>query len=180
MEIESSTAAGAVRRNKAAESSGEVLQLVSFRLGEEEFGIEILKVQEIIRMRDITRLPNAPGFIEGVINLRGRVIPVIGLRKRLGMEALARGKETRIVIVEIAGGVFGFEVDAVSEVLRISSETVEAPPRLKQGGNEYVSGIGKLENRLLLLLDMQRLMSDSEQLLLREVAAEHAPAEMVN
>jgi purine-binding chemotaxis protein CheW len=137
-------------------------------------------VQEIIRMRDITRLPNAPSFIEGVINLRGRVIPVIGLRKRLGMESLAHGKETRIVIVEVADGIFGFEVDAVSEVLRISSETVEPPPRLKQGNNEDVSGIGKLESRLLLLLNMERLMSDSEQRLLREVAAEHTPTEMVN
>ena len=180
MEIESLVAAGAMRHSKGVESSKELCQLVSFRLGGEEFGIEILKVQEIIRMRDITRLPNAPDFIEGVINLRGRVIPVVGLRKRLGMESLARGKETRIVIVEVAGGIFGFEVDAVSEVLRISSETIEPPPRLKQGGNEYVSGIGKLENRLLLLLDMERLMSDSEQLMLREVATERASAEMVN
>ncbi len=179
MEIESSVATTTTSANKGAESSAELLQLVSFRLGEEEYGIKILRVQEIIRMREITRLPNTPDFVEGVINLRGRIIPVVGLRKRLGMEAITRDKATRIVIIEVGDSVFGFEVDAVSEVLRISLDTIEPPPRLKQG-NGYVSGIGKLENRLFLLLDMEHLMSDSERLLLRKVAAEEGSSEMVN
>lgn len=142
--------------------AGELLQLVSFRVGSEEFGLDILRVQEIIRLQQLTRVPNSPDFVDGVINLRGKVIPVIGLRKRLGLEAQASDKETRIVVVEINGTVLGFIVDSVSEVLRIPAETVEPPPRLGKVEREYVSGVGKLDNRLLILLDIDRLMSQSE------------------
>jgi purine-binding chemotaxis protein CheW len=142
--------------------AGELLQLVSFRVGSEEFGLDILRVQEIIRLQQLTRVPNSPDFVDGVINLRGKVIPVIGLRKRLGLEAQASDKETRIVVVEINGTVLGFIVDSVSEVLRIPVETVEPPPRLGKVEREYVSGVGKLDNRLLILLDIDRLMSQSE------------------
>ncbi len=144
------------------QSSAELLQLVSFYLGGEEFAMEILKVQEIIRMVDLTRVPNAPRFVEGVINLRGKVIPVIGLRHRFGLEPKEHDKQTRIVVVEIHGTVVGFVVDSVSEVLRIPTDTVEPPPRLAKTEREYVSGVGKLANRLLLLLDVDRLLSDSE------------------
>lgn len=156
---------GAVVTRTAGQHSqgGDLLQLVSFRLGGEEFGLEILKVQEIIRMPDMTRVPNAPEFVEGVINLRGKVIPVIGLRKRFGLEARDHGKDTRVVVVEVLGSIVGFEVDSVSEVLRIPADTVEPPPRLAKMRNEYVSGVGKLENRLLLLLDVDRLITESEQ-----------------
>jgi len=140
----------------------DLLQLVSFYLGGEEFAIEILAVQEIIRMVDLTRVPNSPAFVEGVINLRGQVIPVIGLRRRFGMEPREHDKQTRIVVVEIRGAVVGFVVDAVSEVLRIPADTVEPPPRLAKSDSEYVSGVGKLPNRLLLLLDVSRLLTDAE------------------
>jgi purine-binding chemotaxis protein CheW len=146
----------------SAAGAAELLQLVSFYLGGEEFALEILKVQEIIRMVDLTRVPNAPRFVEGVINLRGKVIPVIGLRHRFGLEPKGHDKQTRIVVVEIHGTVVGFVVDAVSEVLRIPTDTVEPPPRLAKTDREYVSGVGKLANRLLLLLDVDRLLSDSE------------------
>jgi len=151
-----------VAQESGAQSDGALLQLVSFRLGKEDYGIEILKVQEIIRMQHLTRVPNAPVSIEGVINLRGKVIPVVGLRKRFGLEPRSHDKETRIIVVEIKGDVFGFEVDAVSEVLRIPAGTVEPPPRASRRNNEYVSGVGKLNSRLLLLLDVERLMSESE------------------
>jgi len=159
-------------------TTGELLQLVSFRLGKEDYGIEILKVQEIIRMQNLTRVPNAPPFIEGVINLRGKVIPVIGLRKRFGFETHPHDKETRIVVVEISNDVFGFEVDSVSEVLRIPADTVEPPPRISKHHNEFVSGVGKLKSRLLLLLDVERLMSETELAALHTVADEqHAAPE---
>jgi purine-binding chemotaxis protein CheW len=147
-------------RNAAAQA--ELLQLVSFYLEGEEFALEILKVQEIIRMVDLTRVPNAPEFVEGVINLRGKVIPVIGLRRRFGMGPKEHDKQTRIVVVETRGTVIGFVVDSVSEVLRIPADTVEAPPRLAKSEREYVTGVGKLANRLLLLLDVDRLLSDAE------------------
>ncbi len=148
-------------------TQAELLQLVSFHLGGEEYALEILKVQEIIRMVDLTRVPNSPDFVEGVINLRGKVIPVIGLRRRFNLEARQRDAHSRIIVVEVNGSVVGFEVDAVNEVLRIPADTVEPPPRLAKAEREYVSGVGKLNNRLLLLLDVDRLMTDSEQAALK-------------
>ncbi len=144
--------------------SGGLLQLVSFHIGGEEFGLDILRVQEIIRIQELTRVPNSPNFVDGVINLRGKVIPVIALRKRFGLEELAHDKQTRIVVVEVRGTVLGFIVDSVSEVLRIPTDTVEPPPRLGKVEREYVSGVGKLDNRLLILLDVDRLMSDAEEI----------------
>ncbi len=140
--------------------SESLLQVVSFRLGSEEYGLEILRVQEIIRMVGLTRVPNSRKFIEGVINLRGKVIPILGLRKRFGLEARESDRGTRIIVVEVAGEVIGFEVDSVSEVLRIPVETIEPPPRLSRHNNEYVSGVGKLQDRLLLLLDINRVLAE--------------------
>jgi purine-binding chemotaxis protein CheW len=142
----------------------ELLQLVSFHIGGEEFGLDILRVQEIIRVQQLTRVPNSPDFVDGVINLRGKVIPVVALRKRFGLEELAHDKQTRIVVIEVRGTVLGFIVDSVSEVLRIPADTVEPPPRLGKVEREYVSGVGKLDNRLLILLDVDRLMSNSEEI----------------
>ncbi len=150
--------------------SEDLLQLVSFHLGGEEFGLNILRVQEIIRMQDLTRVPNSPEFVEGVINLRGRVIPVIGLRKRFRLDSREYDNQTRIVVTEVNGSVLGFVVDSVSEVLRIPTDTVEPPPRLGKVDREFISGVGKLENRLLILLDVDRLMSDSEQVAAAELA----------
>ena len=139
----------------------ELLQLVGFHVGGAEFGIDILRVQEIIRAQQLTRVPNSPEFMEGVMNLRGKIIPVIALRKRFGLEEAPPDKQNRIVVVEIQGTVLGFIVDAVSEVLRIPADTVEPPPRLGLVEREYVSGVGKLGDRLLILLDADRLMSGS-------------------
>jgi purine-binding chemotaxis protein CheW len=144
------------------QAAGDVLQLVSFRLDAEEYGLETLKVQEIIRLPDITRVPNSPQCVKGVTNLRGKVIPVIGLRQRFGLAPRDQDKETRVIVVEVNGDIIGFEVDSVSEVLRIPMSTVEPPPRLSKRNNEYISGVGKIENRLLLLLNVNRLMSETE------------------
>jgi purine-binding chemotaxis protein CheW len=158
-------------KGKGQAGNAELLQLVSFHLGGEEYALEILRVQEIIRMMDLTRVPNSPDFVEGVINLRGKVIPVIGLRKRFAMESRPYDKQTRIVVVEVAGTVVGFVVDAVNEVLRIPADTVEPPPRLTKVDREMVAGVGKLESRLLLLLDVEKLLSQSEQAAMNGVAA---------
>ena len=143
-------------------SPGHLLQLVSFHVGAEEFGLNILRVQEIIRLPQVTRVPNSPHFVKGVINLRGKVIPVIGMRKRLGLEEQPEDKQTRIMVVETQGAVLGFIVDSVSEVLRITSELVDPPPRLGKAEREYVSGVGKLDNRLVILLDVDRLVAGLE------------------
>lgn len=143
-------------------SQGTLIQLVSFQVGGEEFGLDILRVQEIIRIQQLTRVPNSPEVVDGVINLRGKVIPVIALRKRFGLEMQPYDKQTRIVVVEVRGTVLGFIVDSVSEVLRLPAETIEAPPRLGRVEREFVSGVGKLESRLLILLDVDRLLQESE------------------
>lgn len=152
------------------ERENDLLQLVTFHIGDEEFGVEILKVQEIIRMMGITRVPKAPDFVEGVINLRGKVIPIIDLRKRFGMSAQEHDKHTRIIVIEINKVIVGFVVDSVSEVLRIPSSTVEPPPAIISGiESEYISGVGKLADRLLILLDLDRLLSKGEQSMLSKI-----------
>ena len=150
----------------------DLLQLVSFQLGEEEFGVDILKVQEINRMLEITKVPNSPIFVDGVINLRGKVIPILNLRQRFALEKKEIDKKTRIVVVEIDGKVVGVVVDAVSEVLRLPADTVEPPPPMVAGiESEYIKGVGKLENRLLILLDLNKLLTTEERELLNQTRA---------
>ena len=142
----------------------ELMQLVTFSIDDEEFGVDILKVQEIIRTMEITKVPRAPEFVEGVINLRGKVIPIIDLRRRFGLVSRDHDKHTRIIVIDISNMIVGFVVDSVSEVLRIPSSTVEPPPPVVAGlESEYISGVGKLEDRLLILLDLDRLLSGDEQ-----------------
>jgi purine-binding chemotaxis protein CheW len=151
--------------------SDELLQLVSFKIGDEEFGVDILKVQEINRMVEVTRVPNAPEYVDGVINLRGKVIPIVDLRRRLGMPRKEHGKDTRIVVVELNGKITGFVVDAVSEVLRIPRSVTEPPPPIVAGIEaEYITAVGKLEDRLLILLDLERIFSAQETQQLKAVA----------
>ena len=145
--------------NGTAAHVDDVLQLVSFRLEDEEYGIEILRVQEIIRRQELTRVPNAPQYVEGVINLRGKVIPVIALRKRFGLPGRDQDKHTRIVVSEVGGTVVGFEVDAVSEVLRIRRVTIEPPPWVSRVDRDFIGGVGKLEGRLLILLNLESFLA---------------------
>lgn len=159
-------------KDKKQESS-ELLQLVSFKIGNEEFGVDILKVQEINRMMQITKVPNAPEFVDGVINLRGRIIPIIDLRIRLGMVKREHDKSTRIVVVELDGKTVGFIVDEVSEVLRIPMSITEPPPPMVAGINaDYITAVGKLEDRLLILLDMEKVLSEKEKAELEKTAKE--------
>lgn len=141
----------------------ELLQLVTFSIGEDEFGVNILKVQEIIRTMEITKVPRAPDFVDGVINLRGKVIPIIDLRNRFGLNAKPEDKDTRIIVTEINSVIVGFVVDAVSEVLRIPAGTVEPPPPVVAGvDSDYISAVGKINDRLMIMLDLDRLLSTED------------------
>jgi purine-binding chemotaxis protein CheW len=144
--------------------SEELLQLVSFNIGQEEFGLGIQSIQEINRMVEITRVPNSPEFVSGVINLRGKVIPIVNLRKRFGFPPKENDRTTRIIVVELGGMVVGFVVDSVSEVLRIPKNITEPPPSIVAGiGSEYITAVAKLDNRLLILLDLERVLKDKEK-----------------
>lgn len=134
------------------------LQLVSFVVGKEEYAIDILTVQEIIRTMQITQVPDSPPDVEGVVNLRGQITPVVDLRQRFGLEKLDRGQDSRIVVVEVRGQILGFIVDRVKEVLRVDRSIVEPAPTLTTtAGSDYVRGVGKLQDRLLILLDVEKL-----------------------
>lgn len=146
-------------------------QLVVFDLGSESYGVDINAVREIIRMQEITRVPGTADFVEGVINLRGRVIPIVDLRKQFGMPETPPNDENRIVVVDIQEQDLGVIVDAVTEVLRISADTVEPPSSLiTTADSEYLIGIAKLESKLVILLDLDRVLSETEKSTLLEVA----------
>ncbi len=144
--------------------SGEVIQVVSFRLATEEYGVDIAQVQEIIRMVEITHVPRAPRFMEGVINLRGQLIPIIDLRTRFGMKRLDATKSTRIVVTEIGSKRVGIVVDSVSEVLNIPIENVEDAPEMIAGvGTEYIQGVGKVGDRLIIMLDLTMVITGEDK-----------------
>lgn len=145
--------------------SAEIHHMVGFTVGNEEFCVDILKVQEIIRMMGITKIPNAPDYAEGVINLRGRVIPVIDFRKRFNLPESAQEKEEsrRIVVVDIAGNTIGLIVDEVSHVIKLDSDSVSPTPEtVKSSGGECFSGIGRMGEKLIILLDVEGMFNDGE------------------
>lgn len=149
-------------------------QLVVFNLDREVYGVDIALVHEIIRIQEVTRIPRTPAFIEGVINLRGRVIPVIDLRSRFGLSRKAHDGETRIIVVEVAGHTVGMVVDGVSEVLRLPAEAVSPPAEILTSADvSYLRGVGKVDGRLVVLLDLQAVLSQAEQ---RELAGLAVPA----
>ena len=146
------------------EGEQQLIQLVTFSIGEEEFGVDILQVQEIIRTMEITNVPRAPEFVEGVINLRGKVIPIVDMRSRFGLESKKHDKYTRIIVIENDMIIVGFVVDSVSEVLRLPATQVQPPPPVVAGmDSDYIDGVGKLEDRLLILLDLDSLLDNEEK-----------------
>ncbi|MFP4528673.1 MAG: chemotaxis protein CheW [Candidatus Kapaibacterium sp.] len=151
------------KSEKDAARYDEELQLVSFHIGDEEFAVDILNIQGINRMVEVTKVPNAPDYVEGIINLRGSVIPIIDLRRRLGMAARNHDKDTRFIVVEIHNKVLGFIVDSVNEVLRISRDITEPPPPMVAGvDSEYITAVGKLEDRLLILLNIDKVLTKEQ------------------
>lgn len=158
----------AARETSRTENTG-TMQLVSFNLANEVFGIEITKVREIILIGTITRVPQTPDYVKGLINLRSTVIPVIDLRIRFGLPVGELTEESRIMVVNLGAKTVGIVVDSVSEVLRVSkSQIAPAPPMVTGKGREYLNGLVKLENQLLMLLDIEKILNQEE---MRELAA---------
>ena len=151
--------------DNAGTGHGELTQLVSFMLSEEEYGVEVLRVREIIRMPGITRMPNTPPYVEGIINLRGKVIPIISMRKRFGLPEVEYTSHTRIMVMDVAGGLTGFVVDGVSEVIRIRSGEIQPPPTMVSGNvdQEFIMGVFNHAERLLIIMDVDRMFSQEEQ-----------------
>ncbi len=144
--------------------SGAVKQLVSFIVDDLLLGLEILNIQEIIRFTDITTIPNAPSFVEGVVNLRGKVIPVVDLRKKFNMPVKEHDNSTRIIISEITDTTVGFIVDSVNEVMYIKDESMEKAPKIALSiDSEFIMNIVKLKDKLLIMLDVKKILSKSEQ-----------------
>ncbi len=145
-------------------SSSEV-QLVVFKLGREEYSVSILQVQEIKRITDITRVPHTPDYIKGVINLRGSVLPVIDLKKRLNLPQQMSTEDTRIIIVKVGELSVGMIVDAVSEVMTINQENIDSPEVVAGSvAASYLSGVGKLDNRLLILLNLEEIIGVGQEI----------------
>ena len=158
----------AVEGTIATTAIAEDLQLVVFRLANEEYGLSITKVQEINRLTPITKLPQTPVFMEGIINLRGRIIPVIDLRKRFGLAVEEYTEDTRIIVVEFNGQTVGIIVDGVTEVVRLAASSIEPPPNNSVLDARYIQGVGKMNNRLLILLDADQIFTSQEELDLRQ------------
>jgi purine-binding chemotaxis protein CheW len=147
------------------------LQVVGFRIGEDTFGVRIGSVREIVRVPEITSVPNAQETIEGVINLRGKIIPVVDLRKRFGQIEIVADKKNRILVVELDSKLVGLIVNSASEVLKIPPSEIESPGSVfADGESSYVTGVGKLKGRLIILLDISKLLHRPEFKKLEEAA----------
>ena len=147
-------------------TNDELIQLVSFMLADEEYGVEVLKVREIIRMPTITKMPNVPQHVEGIINLRGKVIPIISMRRRFNQMESENSSHTRIIIMDVCGSLTGFTVDSVSEVIRIHSSEIQPPPSMVLSGGvgqEFITGVINHAERLLVIMDIDRMFSDDER-----------------
>lgn len=156
------------REDKAAADG--LTQLISFMVGKEEYGLEILTVKEVIRIREITRIPKAPVFVKGIINLRGDVIPIIDLREKFGLEIQEYTTMTRVIIVEVDGKSIGMVVDSVSQVIRIEKDQVEPPPPLIGGiSAEYLRGVGKIGEKLIIMLNIDKILTVDEKIDLKKM-----------
>ena len=147
------------------------LHIVGFRIGNETYGVRIGSVREIVRVPEITSVPSAPDLIEGVINLRGKIIPVMDLRKRFGQTEIVSDKKNRILVVELENKLIGLIVNAASEVLKIPPSEIDSPGSVfAEGESSYVTGVGKLKGRLIILLDIAKLLQRPEYKRLEEAA----------
>ena len=153
------------------------LQIVGFRVGRETFGVPISLVHEIVRLPDITAVPEAPDYVEGVINLRGKIISVIDLRKRFGERQITPNKKNRILVVEVDGKMVGLIVDAASEVLKVPATEIDLPPNVfEEGELNYVTGVGKLRGRLIIMIDLTKVLQKGELRRLGEFSESQAAA----
>src|ERR1043166_7198583 len=152
------------------------LHIVGFRIGRETFGVPLSLVHEIVRVPDITAVPDAPDCVEGVINLRGKIVSIVDLRKRFGEREIKPNKKNRILVAEVENKMVGLVVDAASEVLKLPQSDIEAPPNVfEEGELNYVTGVGKLSGRLIILIDLTKILQRGELKRLGEMS-EHQPA----
>ncbi len=158
-----------------AEATEHETQVVTFQLANEEYAIDILQVQEIVMIIPITRMPKAPHFIEGIVNLRGQMIPIIDMRKRFSLGEAVHDADTRIIIVDI-GEIVGMVVDGVRDVIRLPDSAISPPPPMIQGiSAEYLKGIGQFDERLLIMLDLEKVLTAEEQEILRKLGPDECP-----
>ncbi len=154
------------------------LHIVGFQVGRETYGVPITSLHEIVRVPEITAVPDAPDYLEGVINLRGKIVSVMDLRKRFGDKQAKLKRQNRILVVEHSGKLAGLIVDSASEVLKIAGEDVEAPPAaFQEGGLNCVTGLGKVKDRLIVLLDMTKLLAPASLLQEKPAADKKAKGE---
>ena len=153
------------------------LHIVGFRIGRETFGVPIALVHEIVRVPDITAVPDSPDYVEGVINLRGKIVSVVDLRKRFGEKQISPNKKNRILVAEVEGKMVGLIVDAASEVIKIPDNEVDLPPSVfDENELNYVTGVGKMHGRLIILIDLNKILQKGELRRLGEIAAQTAAA----
>jgi purine-binding chemotaxis protein CheW len=158
-----------------SKNASEVRQLISFIVGAEEYGLELLRVKEVIRMRQITWLPQAPPCVKGIINLRGDIIPIIDLRERFGLQSIEHTALTRVIVVEVEGRPMGMVVDSASQVVRVPADQFEPPPPMMGvADNGFITGVGKIEGKLVITIDADRILSTED---MREIASSLEAAE---
>jgi purine-binding chemotaxis protein CheW len=146
------------------------LQVVVFILDKNYYGVHILQVQEIIKMTEVTKLPNTPDFIEGIVNLRGKIVPIMDLRKRFGLQEAATNENSKILILKLEEVQFGIIVDEISEVEKVPVSLIENPPKVVSGvRGEFISGIAKNNDRLLILLDIEKILTLEEKEIILEM-----------
>jgi len=144
-------------------AQAEMRQLISFTVGSEQYGLELMNVKEIIRMRDATWLPQSPSCVKGIINLRGDIVPIVDLRERLGLEHSQATPATRVIVVDMEGQHVGLVVDAASQVVRMAADQFEAPPPMTNGESQkFISLVGKAGQDLIVMLNLEHLLSPGE------------------
>lgn len=168
----STTSFSAIIQQTEDDESSSTLQVVSFKLGEGDYGVDIKYVREINRLTNVTQIPTAPAFVEGIINLRGLIVPVVNLGLRFGLARTEHSKDTRIVVIESDNHTLGLVVDAVSEVLSIPESEIDPASNMSSGGIDisFVEGVGKIDERLILILSPERLFSEEEKEQLADLA----------
>jgi purine-binding chemotaxis protein CheW len=155
------------------------MHIVGFRVGREVFGVPIALVHEIVRVPEITSVPDSPGCVQGVINLRGKIVSVVDLRRRFGEKEIKPNKKNRILVTEVGSKLVGLIVDSASEVLKIPENEIELPPVFDQGESNYVTGVGKLNGRLIILIDLNKILQKGELRRLGEIAETQTAAAAV-
>lgn len=139
-------------------------QYVIFKLGKEEYGIDIMNVREIVQYQESVKIPNSPAFIEGIINYRGKVIPIICLKKKFGMASSVNDANTRIIVINLNDKQIGFLVDEASQTVRIDDSNIDPTPEVISGiERKYITGVGKIDNRLVILIDLEKVLTDDDK-----------------